>query len=215
MSEHDDDEDDDTYEETPILSYQPDYIWVGASPVGHAHKGNSILLKVRDRYVFIGNSVFQFCASAPITRFVSPVGNSDVPYPYAIDSNKNYYLLIEKVMLRDVPHDIDDPYDYYYRASLMTPDLARPLRGEYPTNIREFTIGKEKYTMTYHPRPSREYDRIASWPDFGKGMAIRYADGRRVALSRERYSKLLQAHGRRNGFSAMRCIRVLVQDGYS
>ena len=78
-------------------------VFVGSSPInrmtifsgGHGEwaKGNSILLHLKaNRYMFIGSTIYEFDSYEPIVRFVSPVGNSDVPYPYAYDANNNAYL---------------------------------------------------------------------------------------------------------------------------
>ena len=57
--------------------------------------GNSILLELKGktRYVFIGHNVYEFTALEPITKFVSPVGGSDVPYPIAYSQNYVYFFI--------------------------------------------------------------------------------------------------------------------------
>ena len=63
---------------------------------GEKFDGNSILLKLsKNKYVYIGSLIYSFNAYNEITTFISPVGNNDVPYPYAIDEKNNYYLLSE------------------------------------------------------------------------------------------------------------------------
>lgn len=211
----------DNYDETPVLKLRVVRAWIGKSPSGPALKGNSILLQVKDRYVFIGMKVFSFCARAPIKRFVSPVANNDIPYPYAVDAEKNFYLMTEYVMLRNVPRNVSNPqypYRFYYDAQPITPispmyysDVSIMLPSPKPTDIRKFTIGKQVNILWYHPRPGNHYDRLATLPDFGNGMAVYYTDGRRVPLTRQSYIKLLRAHGKRHGFSALKCFRVLVE----
>ena len=44
--------------------------------------------------------VFGFRALTEIIDFVSPVGNSSVPYPYAVDAEGRYYLVIEEMVLQ-------------------------------------------------------------------------------------------------------------------
>jgi hypothetical protein len=74
-------------------------VWVGRSPEhGVWGEGNSVLIEILDSgeaaCVMIGASVFRFpTPDAGIADFVSPVGNSDVPYPYAIDGDGNYVIL--------------------------------------------------------------------------------------------------------------------------
>jgi len=76
--------------------------FVGKSPInrmtkfsgghGKGFDGNSILLqKNKNNYVFIGHIIDNFKVfDDKIIKFVSPVGNNDVPYPYAI-GKKNIY----------------------------------------------------------------------------------------------------------------------------
>lgn len=78
--------------------------------------GNSILLWIKDnQYVYIGESIFRFRSLSKIVKYLSPVGNSGVPYPYAIDYEGRYYLMIENVVVENIPRGFKrDPYDYYY-----------------------------------------------------------------------------------------------------
>lgn len=71
-------------------------VFVGKSP--KTADGNSMLFEVpsstrgKTKYVFVGVVVCSFFASVPIQRFVSPVGNNGVPYPYAIDRDGGVYF---------------------------------------------------------------------------------------------------------------------------
>jgi hypothetical protein len=64
--------------------------------------------------------VYEFETESPILLFRSPIGNSDVPYPFAQDSEYTY-LMIEGVKLpnsdlsdlREVTKPFD-PYGRYY-----------------------------------------------------------------------------------------------------
>jgi hypothetical protein len=80
-------------------------------------KGNSILLHTSDtHYTFIGYKIFTFEVEEgdEIVSYYSPVGNSSVPYPYAV-GKKNTYLMLEEVY---VPNDVLDlsldAYSQYY-----------------------------------------------------------------------------------------------------
>jgi len=87
--------------------------------------GNSILLKLKDdRYVFIGERIYEFSTSEPITTYYSLVGNSDVPYPVALSDNYVYFMLggrdnvlAEYVDRSFFPEDTDwrDAYTQYYQ----------------------------------------------------------------------------------------------------
>jgi|SRR5271154_3455912 len=80
-------------------------------------KGNSILVqKNKHYYIFIGQDIYSFRPKDEIINYVSPVGNSDVPYPYAVGT-ENTYLMIENVMIANVARLTDDPYEQYYDHS--------------------------------------------------------------------------------------------------
>lgn len=114
-----------------VASYKPIKTFVGNSPKtpmtkfsgGHGPRfdGNSILLQLnRDRYVFIGSAIYEFSVKGDtIKEYISPVGNSDVPYPVAIGEQNIYFMLdqayvpIEKFpsLTRSIKNDA---YSYFY-----------------------------------------------------------------------------------------------------
>lgn len=114
------------YENKPFLSIKPIEIFIGKSPknemtessggFGPKFKGNSFLFRImKNKYMFVEELIFTFVAKKQITKFVSPVGNNDVPYPYAVDEDNNYYLLVEDVIVTNMPEELkDDPYTFYY-----------------------------------------------------------------------------------------------------
>lgn len=167
----------DVYESTPFLTLQPQRIFVGTSPLipmtefsdgyGPEFDGNSILLEMDPKektYIFIGSEIFSFQSFDKIVKFVSPVGNNDVPYPYAIDECGNCYLLLEDVVLKLGSFTIQEPYQYYYKQSRMTTDVGffPPKQPElkFFNDIRYFMIGNSATTLSYHPFPGDEYDRL-------------------------------------------------------
>ena len=95
-------------------------VFIGKSTAkGYEHgkmfDGNSILLDMGDnKYVQIGESVCSFKAKSRIVSYASPVGNSDVPHPYAIDVDGNHYLFAEWVVLNGNVIGSKDPYLVYY-----------------------------------------------------------------------------------------------------
>lgn len=61
---------------------------------GKSFDGNSILVKLKNNlYVHIGNIIGIFILkNDEIIKYVSPVGNNDVPYPYAVGKNSTINL---------------------------------------------------------------------------------------------------------------------------
>ena len=135
---------------SPILSFLTREIFIGESFLndmtefsggyGPNFYGNTILLRLNENnYVYIGSCIYSFTARHPINFYISPVGNNDVPYPVAMDTNDNYYLLIENVII-DNPvsesgerlisfegvnpvYNPDEIYTIYYRDR----SIGRPL----------------------------------------------------------------------------------------
>ena len=114
-----------------IKKYKPLQIFIGKSPLnnmtkfsgGHGKEfdGNSILLKIKkDRYVFIGNTIYEFSTNNDkILKYYSPVGNNDVPYPFAYGEKNVYFMLDNKYIPYEDIKELEnkketDGYNYYY-----------------------------------------------------------------------------------------------------
>jgi hypothetical protein len=192
-----------------ILEYEPARVFVGLSPknkmtefsggYGPDFDGNSLLLLMNKdtlTYIFIGKNIMSFNALSEIVTYVSPVGNSDVPYPYASDINGRYYLLIEDVIIDQIlPPNTNDPYEHYYNLQLITTghwNRRSPVIKNFK-GIKTFHIGKEKYTFTYIPDAGEDYDRIKRY--FEKPISITTTDGRRRVMTRKEYIKIMKEFG--------------------
>jgi hypothetical protein len=190
-------------------------VFVGKSPrnkmtefsggYGPKFDGNSMLFELSNananKYMFVGESVRTFKTTHPIASFVSPVGNSGVPYPYATDRSGAVYLLTENVVLTSC--DDDDPYDYYDRISLITPDIRwrppRPPMDEFE-GITAFYIGSKKYTLAYVPFVAMEFDRLSSSGGSGSPSKMYVVShGRKVELTKASYVALMKRFGRKRG----------------
>ena len=105
-----------------------DKIFIGKSPLnemtrfsggsGDDFDGNTILIHLGGlRYVFIGRQIYTFTSESEIQKYVSPVGNNDIPYPYAVDQIGQYYLLEEDIIVTDIlPDDAENPYSALYHV---------------------------------------------------------------------------------------------------
>ena len=196
------------YAKEPILIFNNvNNIFIGKSPKnamttysgGHGKKfdGNTILLNIKDKkYVFIGLNIFSFIAEYDIIKYVSPVGNSGVPYPYAVDKNNNFYLMIEDVMIKNIPKNIN-PYYYYF-------NISRNVNKMY-----NWYIGKNGAYYSYTPRPKEDYLRISKFKDFGNGIKIIHKDGKEQKLGLKEYIKFMNEYGKKNNLSPLRYVKLL------
>jgi len=101
-----------------------DTVWTRSQVVPYkklfaGERGTTVLLELtpQGQYMFVGGHVKTFTTPDKdvIRRFLSPVGNSDVPYPTAIGDKYVYFLLDDKYVAKEVmPTLQDDLYDQFY-----------------------------------------------------------------------------------------------------
>jgi len=90
-------------------------------------KGNSILLQISaNKYMYIGHTIYTFESLDIIQAYYSPIGNSDVPYPWAIGTSHTYFMLDAVA----VPSKFIDPneknaYQVYYGFVKGHPPIAQ------------------------------------------------------------------------------------------
>ena len=206
---------------------------------GHGPRfdGNSMLFELgtdgaHRRCMFVGGRVETFTVPDPIVTFVSPVGNSSVPYPFAVDRVGRVYLFIESVVMTATTgasfgtEVLRDPYDLYYDAHRITTVprpkkrkgiLASLLSSNQPDEaeddvvpfegITAFYIGHRRYDFTYTPFPQKDYDRIVRMHRGSKhppATVSVVAHGKRRELTRTEYAHLMQRFGRYRGFAPLK-----------
>lgn len=106
-------------------------VFIGESPdnsmtmfsggFGPEFNGNSILLQLSKQiYVYIGSEIYKFRSRDEIKTFISPVGNNDVPYPYAFGTKFCYFFIYADKIAYDPFMTSDDfndnAYAYYYNT---------------------------------------------------------------------------------------------------
>jgi hypothetical protein len=69
--------------------------WVGFDTSKYTNfHGNSILIQItKHKYIYVGWIIQEFETTDQIIDYVSPVGNSDVPYPVAYGETNVYFML--------------------------------------------------------------------------------------------------------------------------
>lgn len=124
-------------------------------PKGTA-KGNSILVNVSDsKYIYIGDSIYSFETrdKEKIVKYYSPVGNSDVPYPYAVGENYTYFLLDSTTVPNNILDLTKDAYTQYYGYSfgVVTNKEEKEIK-EYNKNVLKPSIKKFKHKVIHKRR---------------------------------------------------------------
>lgn len=127
-----------------ILEMKVDEIFVGKkSPTGgydglkpSQAEGNSLLLKKGNKYIYVGSEIYEFTPipGDSIDAYYSDIGNSDVPYPYAVGKT-HIYIMLDKVAVDKSFFDMKKPiYEQYYKVNT---HLDMCIRGYQPTDICE------------------------------------------------------------------------------
>jgi len=186
------------YELEFLHTYNPSHIFIGKSILcpmtifsgardDPKFDGNSILLELNPNtldYVYIGESIYSFKAYSKIVDYISPVGNSSVPYPYAIDEFSNHYLMIEDVVLeltelfREQLHAGQDAYEYYYDNHKIANNFE---------NIKMLKIDGENYNFTYS---TEGFDNFVARFDNAQVSMVKY-DNSEEYFTKESYTELM------------------------
>lgn len=194
------------YDDPPVFVATCDRVWIGKhSEPGVEDSffdGNSILLhRANDpplTYVWIGWKIIEWTATSLVVDFMSPVGNSDVPYPYATDVNGTVYLMLERVAMEYwTPVADEDPYGDYYARRFITRDRQTlPEDTQPPGGLIGFMgISKFEHTcdFTWKYNPNKWYDYWSTVPGFADCHIT--IDDVRQPLTRELYYDIMRRAG--------------------
>lgn len=214
QSNYNNESDEMVYEKKPVLVFHPKKIFIGKSPFNKMTKfseeygpefdGNTILLDMgNNEYVFIGNEIWSFDTKGKIIKYISPIGNNDVPYPYAIDEFDNIYLISFNViiMYRDdiakIMRKYDNPNDYYLDYDLITTDrgMISPQLPKTDMGIDKWIIGKNTYTLRYEPFPEKRKEK--------KKMYIINSKGKKIRLTKKGYVDLINKFAKIQSFEPL------------
>jgi hypothetical protein len=102
----------------------------GAAPKGQ-DPGNSILFKISaNEYIYVGAEIYKFKVldNDRIKKYYSPVGNSAVPYPYAVGEKYVYFMLDKKAVPKEQIDLKKDAYPQFYFDSAEMDKLRFPTK---------------------------------------------------------------------------------------
>lgn len=189
-----------------IATYKPIKIFIGNSLLnsmtefsggyGHEFDGNAILLKIDHyQYIYIGRCIYSFTTEYEIVSFISPIGNNDVPYTYAIDSEKNYYFLIDQnnfinngILKIDNNLECIEPYKYYY---FIQKNISKV------ENIEWLYMGNEQYYFSSSSYPSEDYDDLIKRLGYNGPMYIKYKNKKKQLISKSEYVTILENYNKK------------------
>lgn len=200
------DHDDEGYSSNPLKTFAFCRIFI---PVDRDFYGNTLLLRfINNEYVYIGGEIFSFVTvkrkycdtNSIITNYYSPIGASDLPYPYAFDEDNNTYLLLDYVILNKV---YTDPYEYYYNARLITEDCGyvppkQPMfQNKY--NIINFFIEDNQYTLCFDPDIESTFNRLTDNNRLKMYIICNNSMNEKKEFSKLEYLDLMQTFGHQIG----------------
>jgi hypothetical protein len=121
------DDDDSDFDEYDIKQYDvlvmsiENYIqvFIGEDPDNEDFEGNNILVHTKkinnkNTYIMIDGEIFSFTVDDKIIDFRSPIGNSDVPYSYAVGKKNTYLMTLKQTVPTSIIENNDDPYENKY-----------------------------------------------------------------------------------------------------
>ena len=184
-----------------ILSCKPIKIFIGKWDLHNDYDGNSILLEIADKqYVYIGEYVYKFVSYNKIIKYISPVGNSEVVYPFAVDDDNNYYLMIENIIFKS-ENELNDPYRYYYD------NIIKIKKYE-----NKYFIEDEEYTMTYYPNPIEDYNRITK--DIGTMYLKENGTEEKTELKIDKYIEIMSNYAKEHNLKRFLNYQIIEKRNY-
>ena len=103
----------------------------GPAPKG-MYPGNSILICVGPgKYIYIGDQIYSFetVSGEDIKEYYSYVGNSAVPYPYAVGENYTYFMLDRETVPNELLDLKKDAYGQFYGWIIKDENLKKNIES--------------------------------------------------------------------------------------
>lgn len=107
----------------------------GAAPKGR-YPGNSILICIGSgKYIYAGHEVYflETKDGEEIKQYYSPVGNSHVPYPYAVGEKYTYFMLDKETVLNELLNLKEDAYGQFYGHTIKDNELGKKINDSKKT----------------------------------------------------------------------------------
>lgn len=103
----------------------------GEAPKG-MYPGNSILIQTGNgKYIYSGHEVYSLETrdGEEIKAYYSPVGNSAVPYPYAVGENFTYFMLDKEIVPNELLDLKKDAYGQFYGHTIKDEDQKKKIES--------------------------------------------------------------------------------------
>lgn len=198
------------YNDIPFAVFNAERIFIGEHTDGK-YRGNSILLYLGDKdYVYVGQVIYTFKSLNEITSYHSRIGNSDVPYPYAIDDKNNYYLFEENVIIKMNAESQEEPYHYYYWDFPTLPIFAVDSGDDDSDNNDPVDAGDRPhgpYKLNYRSQLIEDYDRRIT--DSGRKYFVNEENGLRRYLTKDEFIEIVTEYETLNEIKNINVISII------
>lgn len=94
------------------------------------YPGNSILIQTAPgKYIYSGHEIYSFETKdgEEIKEYYSPVGNSHVPYPYAVGENYTYFMLDKETVPNELLDLKKDAYGQFYGHTIKDNEMQKKI----------------------------------------------------------------------------------------
>ena len=143
-----------------LFTVEADEVFVGkTSPTGpKSPPGTTMLFRVGSKYMYVGSEIYEFSTNDVISKFYSDLGNSDVPYPYAV-GEKYVYIMLDKVAIEKTLFNMkEDIYKQYYENMKVKKMKLKTKAVKTTTTKKTKTKTLKKYlTRDSPPYPANDY----------------------------------------------------------
>lgn len=103
----------------------------GEAPKG-MYPGNSILIQTGPgKYIYSGHEIYSLETKdgEEIKEYYSPVGNSAVPYPYAVGETHTYFMLDKETIPNELLNLKEDAYGQFYGHTIKAEALKKNIKA--------------------------------------------------------------------------------------
>ena len=115
--------------------------------------GNSILIQTgKNKYVYVGSEIYSFETKEEIKKYYSPIGNSFVPYPYAVGESLTYFMLDKETLPNELLDLKKDGYGQFYGYTVKDKSIVDKAKKHFKVKV----IKKNTYWNDLKARVKKE-----------------------------------------------------------
>jgi len=115
--------------------------------------GNSILIQTgKNKYVYVGSEIYSFETKEDIKKYYSPIGNSFVPYPYAVGESLTYFMLDKETLPNELLDLKKDGYGQFYGHTVKDKSIVDKAKKHFKVKV----IKKNTYWNDLKARVKKE-----------------------------------------------------------